>query len=101
MESGKMNQTIWKKVLEAGLDKFNVPAGSSIISTATQGNDIVVWYLVRDPNAPMVPVIVTSIPTGALYPDIDSQMFIGTAQLPGDMVFHIFAKYMSGFADRA
>ena len=97
-----MTQTIWKETLQANTDQIiNIPEGSTILSCGVQGEDIVVWYLVRDQNAMIVPVRVRVIPTGMESIGIIPEKFLGTVQFPGEFVFHVFVEYTTGFADRA
>ena len=63
-----------------------MPFGAQILSAGAQGDDIVVWALVRTSNS-YFPRIIVAAATGELAPGGN---FIDTVQMDDGLVFHLF-----------
>lgn len=90
-------QTIFKYVIPPprfGISTIQMPRHAEPLSVGTQGDTLVLWAKV-DTEEPMCPHEFCVFATGerlALERLRAPERFLGTVQLPGPLVFHIFAS---------
>ncbi|GAB6439722.1 hypothetical protein CON36_34030 [Bacillus cereus] len=87
--------SVWKFVLESQeTQMLEVPLGAEILSTETQGDDIVVYALVDTEQTEKEYKDVRVYGTGVPIPDVITEYnFLGTAKFyNGSMMFHVFYK---------
>lgn len=85
-------KTIWKYVLDADNGAIEMPLGSKILKTATQGTEICIWAFIEDPEADKEIRKFAVYGTGHLIADKD-QEYIGTVHMEVEgapLVFHVF-----------
>lgn len=83
--------TIWKFTVPAGSGVVEMPSGAKILSTAFQGNDLMIWAQV-DSSCPSESVIIEVFPTGGCIPyAIKDLTFIDTVLWRG-LVFHVYKR---------
>lgn len=87
-------RVVWKFPVRAWSAFQDVPRGAEILSVGVQGvppvEEACFWALC-DPDAPKVPRMVSAFPTGAPLPSVWGEaVFVGTIQIEGGLVFHIF-----------
>lgn len=85
---------VWKFELRPWSIFLDMPAHAEILSVGVQGEHptetAVVWALC-DPDAPKVSRLVAAHPTGVpLPPAMHDAAFVGTVQIEGGLVFHVF-----------
>jgi len=84
-----MRKVVWKYALIPGyLTDITMPAGAQVLCAREQGNDICVWALVDADQAATEVVKFAVRPTGQEFDDAGK--YVGTAHLPGPLVFHVF-----------
>lgn len=87
--------SIWKFVLESQENQMlEIPLGAEILSTETQGDEIVIYALVNTEQTEKEYKDVRVYGTGVAIPDVITEYnFLGTANLyNGSMMFHVFYK---------
>jgi len=79
-------RTIWKVALDEG--QIELPEGSELLTVGVQDGEPMVWALVETDNPPET-IDLTIVGTGHALP-AQAGRYVGTFQLPEDMVFHVF-----------
>jgi hypothetical protein len=83
-------QVIWKYTLECeSTQTISMPKYSTVLSLQVQNGVPCIWALVN-PTSEKTDRIFKIYPTGIEFNNIDNLAFIGTFQIEGNLVFHVF-----------
>lgn len=87
--------TIWKYVLDKPVMDIEMPQGATILTVQTQHGKPCLWALV-DENRPRSIRTFVSVGTGHEFPKaLAHHYYIGTFQIEGTLVFHVFESLRS------